>query len=43
MSGLRFYAGYDLLVVLNHDVVTVGNTTQMFAVAVVNDSEKLNC
>ena len=40
-----FVAGHQSvgLVVLNHDVVTVGNTTQMFAVAVVNGSEKLNC
>ena len=38
-----FVRCYGLLVVLDHDVVTVGDTTQMFAVAVINVSEKLNC
>ena len=31
------------LAVFDHDVVSVGETAQLFAVASVNGSEKLNC
>ena len=31
------------LAVFDHDVISVGETAQLFAVTSVNDSEKLNC
>lgn len=31
------------LAVFDHDVVSVGETAQLFAIASVNGSEKLNC
>ena len=40
-----FVAGYQSvgLAVFDHDVISVGETAQLFAVASVNGSEKLDC